>query len=216
VDFFDLIIGTRYFAHPLMWFGCKLVLRIARSGGGIVAAGLGIGKYSIAECLEKFRRISKEAFIKRAGIDTIFGPLVEAQNHSRYKTKNLDRALQKAFGEKSILFGGQRDSTCEPTIRVGVSTTTSSGRAFLLANYQRCPPTDCMFTKILSITTFGRKNREMWKLHVRSTVAQISSSTPNTPIKTPEARSLFPVFFLPEVVYTQALILCSAFWSYCL
>ena len=194
VDFFDLIIGPRYFAHPLMWSWCKFVLRISHSGGGIVAAGLGIGKHSTAECLEKFRKISKDAFVKRAGIGTIFGPLVEAQNHSRYKTKNLDRALQKAFGEKSILFGGQRDSTCEPTIRVGVSTTTSTGRAFLLANYQRCTPTDCMFTKIPSTTAAGRKNREMWKLDVRNTDAQLARAHRTLQSKPQKHDPCFPIF----------------------
>ncbi|CUS11969.1 unnamed protein product [Tuber aestivum] len=122
----------------LRWY--KLLANIF-SGGGIVAAGLGIGKFSIAECIQKFRQVSKQAFVKRPGIGSIIGPVIEAQHHSRYRSVNLDRALQNAFGEKSLLFGGQRDPTGEPTTRVGVSTTTSTGRAFLLANYQRSPLT---------------------------------------------------------------------------
>ncbi|RPA95785.1 FabD/lysophospholipase-like protein [Choiromyces venosus 120613-1] len=117
VDFFDLIIGT--------------------SGGGIVAASLGIKKFPIAECIEKFRQVSQQAFIKRPGVGGIFGTLIEAQYHSRYKSANLAEALQNTFGEKTLIFGGQRDPTSEETTRVGVSTTTSTGRAILLANYQR-------------------------------------------------------------------------------
>ncbi|KAG0123477.1 acyl transferase/acyl hydrolase/lysophospholipase [Tuber indicum] len=117
VDFFDLIIGT--------------------SGGGIVAAGLGIRKFGVQKCIDKFQQVSKQAFTKRTGAGGVFGPFIEAQHHSRYKTTNLSEALQKAFGEDTILFGGQRDPTHEPITRVGVSAATRSRHTFLLSNYQR-------------------------------------------------------------------------------
>ncbi|KAG0640048.1 acyl transferase/acyl hydrolase/lysophospholipase [Tuber brumale] len=120
VDFFDLIIGT--------------------SGGGIVAAGLGIRKFPIQECIEKFHQVSKQAFTKRTGVGSVLGPLIEAQHRSRYKTTNVADALQRAFGENAILFGGQRYPTRESTTRVGVPATTASRRTFLLANYQRPQP----------------------------------------------------------------------------
>jgi len=109
-----------------------------------VAAGLGIKKFQTQECIEKFQQVSKQAFTKRTGVGSILGPLIEAQHHSRYKTTNLAEALQKVFGEKTLLFGGQSDPASKSTARVGVSSTTSSGRAFLLANYQRPQLTYCM------------------------------------------------------------------------
>jgi len=103
--------------------------------------GLGIKKFSTKECIEMFQQVSKQAFTKRTLVDgllgPILGPVIEAQHHSRYKTTKLTKALQEVFGEKTILFGGQSNPASKSTVRVGVSTTTSGGSAFLLANYQR-------------------------------------------------------------------------------
>jgi len=119
------------------------VLIMAFSGGGIVAAGLGISKFTIQECIEKFQQVSKQAFTKRTGVSGVFGTFIEAQHHSRYKTKNLTEALQEVFGEDTILFGGRREPTETSSARVGVPATTPGGRAFLLANYQRPQLTYC-------------------------------------------------------------------------
>ncbi|KAI5805973.1 hypothetical protein EDC01DRAFT_609926 [Geopyxis carbonaria] len=118
-EFFDLIIGT--------------------SGGGIVAYGLGMKRLSASNCIEEFKTLSRKAFTKRKGVTWRggIGTLIEAKHHSIYKSRGLENALKKVFGEDPI-FG--KKSGPNP-LKVGVSATSSNNHhPFLLANYNRTEP----------------------------------------------------------------------------
>ncbi|KAI0974552.1 hypothetical protein F4678DRAFT_458515 [Xylaria arbuscula] len=112
--FFDLIVGT--------------------STGGIIALGLGHQGWSVSECMETFKRLSKEAFTPHRsppalqGIATVF-------SHGKYRTNTLEEAFKKTFSEK-ILFGDPSSPEGVRT-KAAVVTTTLRGRVTLLSNYNR-------------------------------------------------------------------------------
>lgn len=57
---------------------------------------------------------------------------------SKYKTREFHEALQEAFGEKDVLFGGRSRSTSQTQSKAAVTSTTSTGgRAIVIANYRR-------------------------------------------------------------------------------
>jgi predicted acylesterase/phospholipase RssA len=121
-SFFDLIVGT--------------------STGGIISLGLGSMGWPVDKCMGHFESLCRDAFRKRKGVGWPgIDFLVSASNHSRYQTKPLEDALKYAFGGEH-LFGGLRDLS-NPEImstvrtRVAVTTTTTNGSVFLLANYNR-------------------------------------------------------------------------------
>jgi predicted acylesterase/phospholipase RssA len=125
--FFDLIVGT--------------------STGGIISLGLGSMGWSVDECLRHFFTLCTKAFTKRRGVGFPgLDFLVSASSHSRYQTQPLELALRSAFG-RDDLFGGikapghrrHRDRTT----KVAVTTTTTNGTVFLLANYNRADDGDC-------------------------------------------------------------------------
>ncbi|KAF8248857.1 FabD/lysophospholipase-like protein [Wilcoxina mikolae CBS 423.85] len=119
-DFFDLIIGT--------------------SGGGIVAFGLGIKQLTVEQCIQTFKQVSKEAFTKRKAVGWVgIGKIVEAQHHSIYKTETLINALKTTFGHEP-LFGAKASPGRQLSTKVGVTATSSSHAAYLLANYNRSEP----------------------------------------------------------------------------
>lgn len=115
--FFDLIIGT--------------------SGGGIVAFGLGVKQLPVDECIRTFMQIARKAFTPRPGADLmLFGTMVKAMHHSKYKTKPLKQALVSTFGADP-LFGERNVLGRKVPIKVGVTATSSNNTAYLLANYNR-------------------------------------------------------------------------------
>lgn len=65
------------------------------------------------------------------------GWLVSNYNHSRYETQPLEEALTEAFTEDQYLFGGQRTEAGTINAKVAVTTTSASGTAVVLANYNR-------------------------------------------------------------------------------
>lgn len=143
-EFFDLIVGTRYEdtleispnIFELTVFYC--------SGGGIVALGLGTKRLSVTDCADLFKKFAREAFTERRGVGwPAYGTLVEARHHSRYVTRGIQNALKDAFGER-ILFGGKKAAEGQPALRVAVTTTSSNGTPYLLANYSRPMADSCM------------------------------------------------------------------------
>ncbi|KAK8121780.1 hypothetical protein PG984_010450 [Apiospora sp. TS-2023a] len=87
--FFDLVVGT--------------------STGGLVALGLGSMQWRVSECIEKFVKLCDEVFTRRSGSSLpIIGSFIENYHHSKYQTTTLENALQTAFTEDLLLFGGQR------------------------------------------------------------------------------------------------------------
>ncbi|KAI5782162.1 acyl transferase/acyl hydrolase/lysophospholipase [Pyronema domesticum] len=119
-QFFDLMVGT--------------------SAGGIIALGLGEKSMQIEDAMKMFRAFAIKAFTKRMGAN-IPGVqyLVEAQHHSQYESKGLEDSLKKSFGEQKM-FGEAKTITEESYNRrakVGVTMTSSSGRPYLVTNYNR-------------------------------------------------------------------------------
>lgn len=78
--------------------------------------------------------------------------LVEATYHSKYETRGIDRVLKKEF-EDDLIFGGKKDPGTQDILRAGVTTTSSSGHPYLLANYNRPLTESCkiIFTPILRL-----------------------------------------------------------------
>ncbi|KAK8072958.1 FabD/lysophospholipase-like protein [Apiospora saccharicola] len=117
--FFDLVVGT--------------------STGGLVALGLGSMKWRVSECLEKFVKLCDEVFTRRSGSSLpIIGSFIENYHHSKYQTTTLENALQTAFTEDLLLFGGQRLPGTTLPLKVAVTATNLAGnKTYLLANYNQ-------------------------------------------------------------------------------
>ncbi|RVX66081.1 hypothetical protein B0A52_10015 [Exophiala mesophila] len=123
VSFFDLFIGT--------------------STGGIIALGLVEMGWSVKSCLKRFEVFAQTAFQKHRMLGAEYLEwLVAGFQQGRYKVEPLEDLLKKEYTERN-LFGGVRDDYSEFSPRnhiaskVGVTTTTTSGTPYLLANYNR-------------------------------------------------------------------------------
>lgn len=98
---------------------------------------------SVTECINFFSDFSEQAFQKRTGADLpVMKTLVEATYHSKYETRGIDRVLKEKFGDESI-FGGKREPGGPEMLRAGVTTISSSGHPYLVANYNRPLTEDC-------------------------------------------------------------------------
>ncbi len=103
----------------------------------MVALALGSNLLPVKQCKKIFRTLCKEAFTKRLlasipGVKTI----VKSTHHGIYKTEVLENALKNVFKQKPI-FGGKRIGGSSAEIKVGVTSTSSSGMPYLHANYNR-------------------------------------------------------------------------------
>ncbi|KAL8904081.1 MAG: hypothetical protein Q9207_003508 [Kuettlingeria erythrocarpa] len=93
--------------------------------------------WSVQEAIEKFERLSGQAFSKddHTGIP-MFRHTTQLLYSHRYKGKGLDEALRTAFGER-LLFGPS-DSPISEKVKVGVLAAVPGGRRpYLFANYLR-------------------------------------------------------------------------------
>lgn len=128
-DFFDLIVGTRYVFSARL---CNHWNSDTKSTGGIVALGLGVKRWGVEECIQRFKELCPSAFTRRSY--PAFKHIELLAHKSWYRTKPLESALQSAFGEE-LLFGGPTSDG--PTdIRVAVTSTTASEfRPVILTNY---------------------------------------------------------------------------------
>lgn len=138
--FFDLMVGTRFvfvFRAIMIRLGPLLTgsyLRIGYSTGGIVALGLGAMGWSVNTCIDRFRELCTEAFTRRRG-----GILVESFYHSKYQTTTLESALQKAFSDHRLLFGGGcQPNSSIPAVKVAVTSfSLVENKTAVLSNYNR-------------------------------------------------------------------------------
>jgi hypothetical protein len=115
------------------------------STGGIIALGLGVKNWPVQKCMRQFKNLCNQAFTSRTlgRVGSFIG------QKSRYKTKPLEAALQAAFGQDTLLFGG---SSREQLIDIKVaitSTTPAENRPVIVTNYNttgpdrnecKCPP----------------------------------------------------------------------------
>ncbi|OBS23194.1 hypothetical protein FPOA_03748 [Fusarium poae] len=109
-NFFDLIVGS--------------------GTGGIIALGLGVKRWNIADCKDHFRSLCKQAFSPR-----LVKQLSVVSMRSQYKTKPLEKALKSAFDQHSYLYGGPKPDH-STSIRVAViATLATENRPAVLANY---------------------------------------------------------------------------------
>lgn len=102
-----------------------------------MALALGHNMLPVKESKGVFRSLCKEAFTKRLLADVPgVRHFVRSSHHGLYKTSNLKKALMKVFADKPI-FGGGQDIENPNHLRVAVTSTSSSGYPYLLANYNR-------------------------------------------------------------------------------
>ena len=109
--FFDLIVGTRYvpFVHQ-----CSSQITDTKITGGIIALGLGVKRWSVEECIRRFKELCRPAFRH----------LELLAYKIWYETKPLESALQSALGDRLVFDGPTSDG---PTnIRVAVTSMTAS------------------------------------------------------------------------------------------
>lgn len=108
--------------------------------------GIGISEMPVLECMDLFRNFATKAFTKRKGLDVPgLKYLIEAHNHSQFKSSGLKETMRNAFGEKR-LFGEPDQPTAnygslsEWDLKVGVTLTAASGHPYLATNYNRTEP----------------------------------------------------------------------------
>lgn len=125
-NFFDLIVGSR-----LVWPLCSSLMEAhSCSTGGIIALGLGVKRWTAANCREQFKSLCKQAFTSR--LPKAFAAV---SRKSQYRTKPLEKGLRSAFDQHSFLYGGSRPDH-STSIRVAVtSTLASENRPAVLSNY---------------------------------------------------------------------------------
>jgi hypothetical protein len=102
------------------------------STGGIIALGIGVHRWSIDTCINKFIRLVDKAFTPRlGGMFTSLGKL------TRYKTAPLEEALREEFGD-GFLFGGLQEDCESYFVKVAVTAATETGeKAVVFTNYNR-------------------------------------------------------------------------------
>lgn len=111
-----------------------------------MSLGLGVSEMPVLECIDLFRNFATKAFTKRKGLDVPgLKYLVEAHNHSQFKSSGVKEAMRSAFGEKKLF--GEPDqpnangaSSSEWDLKVGVTLTAASGHPYLATNYNRTEP----------------------------------------------------------------------------
>lgn len=118
-NFFDFMIGT--------------------STGGIIALGLAQMGWSVSECLGKFKEFATQAFQKHKWSKVQFlDPLVTGMAGGRYKIEPLEEILASQYKDQNLFGGvGNGTETNMMPCKVAVTTTSTSGTPFLLANYNR-------------------------------------------------------------------------------
>ncbi|GAB1318162.1 FabD/lysophospholipase-like protein [Madurella fahalii] len=124
----ELTLGGRL---PIQAF---LDLIVGTSTGGLVALGLGAMGWSVDTCIDRFEDLCTKAFTRRKG-----GFIVENFHHSNYQTTSLEEALQTAFSEDMLLFGGEhRAESSILSVKVAVTSfSLTDNKAFVLSNYNR-------------------------------------------------------------------------------
>jgi patatin-like phospholipase/acyl hydrolase len=117
-DFFDLIVGT--------------------STGGIIALALGVQQWPVDQCIDMFTSMCDQAYTPRVKGMPILDLAATISHGSKYKTKEFHDTLKEAFGDKNYLFGGRIQGGAQTQTKVAVTSTTSTGgRAIVIANYRR-------------------------------------------------------------------------------
>ncbi|RDW63044.1 patatin-like phospholipase family protein [Aspergillus mulundensis] len=116
--FFDLVVGT--------------------SAGGMIAIGLGVHRWSVGDCIAKFRNICASGFVANGLANTwAIRWVYRMFQRSIYKTIPLETSLRKAYPDQGF-FGlspaspSVRDVVHQPRVAV---TTTVGTECRLIANY---------------------------------------------------------------------------------
>ncbi|KAI0882625.1 uncharacterized protein GGS22DRAFT_191215 [Annulohypoxylon maeteangense] len=143
-DCFDLIVGT--------------------SVGGIISLGLGVMNMTVDECEKMFGDFVQESFTTNVpeSFGTKLGYLAQAIYISKYESKPLEKALQKAFPDRLPLFG-EPYQPGQASTRVAVTSTTKEGRVLLMSNYNRKPlplgEQDSFLTRLVYFDMLTRRVR---------------------------------------------------------
>lgn len=115
------------------------------SAGGIIALGLGVKRWSIAECQSKLILLSQRVFTRDSGLsaslarvtggwsDTIVRAARVLWCDSIYDGKKLEAVIQDAFGKDDLLAARGFDD-----VKVAVTATTgSSPPCTIFTNYDK-------------------------------------------------------------------------------
>ena len=91
--------------------------------------GLGVHNWSINTCIDQFHHLSDKAFTPR---------LPGMRFGRRYRTRPFEKALQEAFGDADLLFGGAYGDPASYFVRVAITATTDTGdKPVIFTNYNR-------------------------------------------------------------------------------
>ncbi|KAL9120659.1 MAG: hypothetical protein Q9187_002784 [Circinaria calcarea] len=127
---------------PVIPISSFLDLIVGTSTGGLVALGLVAKGWTMETCTKHFNELCEEAFEPRTQGQYwgSIGTLWDAYNHSKYKTKPLEKALKKAYCSavrgNDYVFGGTNTSP-SPSTKLAVVTTSISGDSVVISNYNR-------------------------------------------------------------------------------
>jgi Patatin-like phospholipase len=125
----------------------ELALTQRLSTGGIIALGLAAKRWSVAYCIQTFLGLCQKAFTEREFHNFPLLHQAATLNHgSKWRTQPFYDALRSAFGKDEVLYGGEHEDTAGYAIKVGVTSTSSTGQqALLLANYNRQEDRHCEY-----------------------------------------------------------------------
>jgi hypothetical protein len=117
------------------------------STGGLVALGLVAKGWTVETCTRHFNELCEEAFQPRTqGHWGSIGILWDAYNHSKYKTKPLEKSLKKAYGSpvqgNDYIFGGTNTDPC-PSAKLAVVATSVCGDPIIISSYNRASTENC-------------------------------------------------------------------------
>lgn len=115
------------------------MLTTVYSTGGIIALGIGVDRWSIESCIERFKQLCGTAFTPREmhGLKGLQKVVAWKHKNSKYKTKPLTEALKKSFTEESRLFGGPNESD-HYSMKVAITSAMDTcQQPIVFANYNR-------------------------------------------------------------------------------
>ena len=133
-ELFDMVIGTSTGNPYCIW---SLVNHAQYSLGGIIALGIFKRQWTVEDAMEKFIKLSREAFHPRQWLRIpTFRHTAQMLYSYRYKSSGIEGALQEAFSDTPLF--GYSDLSQPDNIKVGVFTASNEdGCPYLLANYTR-------------------------------------------------------------------------------
>lgn len=116
-------------AHQLFDYICGV------STGAVLAFMIGLGRFSLDDCEEMYRRFGSDVFRQ----NPLVGTMKMGWTHSYYSTQNWETLLKEKMGER-ILIKTARSEHCPKVSAVSaVVNWGTSPKAFIFRNYNHAP-----------------------------------------------------------------------------